>query len=87
MEFWLKLWPVLLALVGLIGGGAVLKADVDGIKAQLPPGSIAVITYKVDALAATVEKEAAARDKMLDVMRQGQEKLDSLVDLLKKGKK
>jgi hypothetical protein len=87
---WIRLWPILVTLVGLIGTGFTLKADVDSVKASLgPPGSLPVIQYKIEQLGerverieAVLEKEKDSRDKMAELIRAGQQKVDSLIDLL-----
>jgi hypothetical protein len=87
---WLKLWPIVVTLVGLIGAAFTLKADVDTVKEALgPAGSLPIIQYKLEQLGDRVgkiedvlEKQEDHRDKMLDAIRAGQEKIDSLINLL-----
>jgi hypothetical protein len=90
VELWIKLWPVLVTLVGLITAAATLKSDVDNIKEQLgEPGSLPMIQYKIERLGERAEKlekimEDAnkEREEMTDIMREGQKKTDSLMQLL-----
>jgi hypothetical protein len=87
---WFKLWPILVTLVGLIGAAFTLKADVDSIKEAIgPPGSLPVIELKVEQqterikrLETLLERQDDERGKMLDTLRSGQEKIDSLIELL-----
>lgn len=87
---WFKLWPILVTLVGLIGAAFTLKADVDSIKESIgPPGSLPVIELKVEQqterikrLETLLEKQDDERGKLLETIRGGQEKIDSLIDLL-----
>jgi proteasome assembly chaperone (PAC2) family protein len=92
MDFWLKLWPVMLTFVGVIGALFTLKADVDSIKEGLgEPGTLPVIELKIEQLDDRAEKlekileqQQKERQKLMDVMRTGQEKVDSLINLLLK---
>jgi hypothetical protein len=88
---WIKLWPIVVTLVGLIGVGFQLKADVDSLKENLgPPGSLPVIQFKIEQLSERVERvetilkqEDQERNQMREVIRSGQQKVDMLIELLK----
>lgn len=87
---WFKLWPIVLGFVGLVGWGYTIRADVDSIKENLgPPGSLPVIQYKIEQQGERIERvekileqQAEDRDKMIELIRAGQQKVDSLFDML-----
>ena len=95
MDYWVKLWPVLVTLVGLIGAAFTLKSEVDSIKENLgPPGSLPVIELRIEQLnerTKNLEKirdeQRSDRDKMFELIRSGQDKVDSLYDLIKQRNK
>jgi hypothetical protein len=95
MDYWLRLWPVLLALFGLMGWAFQLKSDVDTIKDQMgPPGSLPVIQFNIEQLGNRVgkieeslEKQRDDRERMMDIMRDGQNKIDTLYDVLTRERK
>lgn len=84
---WFKLWPILVTLVGLIGAGFTLKADVDSVKESLgPPGSLPISQYKtaaaIEQLGERVERLEGALEKQGDERSALQQKVGALVDLL-----
>lgn len=84
------MWPIVLGFVGLVGWGYTIRADVDSIKENLgPPGSLPVIQYKIEQQGERIERvekileqQAEDRDKMIELIRAGQQKVDSLFDML-----
>lgn len=89
---WLKMWPILVTLAGLVGAAFTLKADVDAVKSALgEAGTLPIIQMKLEQLGersgkmeVLMEKQVDERNKMMDVIRSGQTKIDNLVELLLK---
>jgi proteasome assembly chaperone (PAC2) family protein len=82
-----------MAVVGvpMIGAGYVLNAEVQHIKEQLgEPGSLPIIEMKIEQLGERAEKiekiieeGEKERREILNLMRDGQNKVDSLIDVLR----
>lgn len=81
---WVKLWPIVLTLVGLIGAGFTLKADVDRIREAIgAPGSLPVIQLKIEQLGEKVKHIEDALERQDNDRGKLLEKVDSLLYLLR----
>ena len=88
----MKLWPVLVTLVVLIGAAFTIKSDVDTLKENLGrPGSLQIIENNIERLGDQyhelkdiLKEQDQEREELMQIMRSGQDKVDSLIDLLVK---